>query len=141
MLAVRTLPLRATEPLVISPTAFDPKLNPVTCTCLGDSQVYYVEHVIQGYSHVYSDLSLGCGPQEQFYGCADIAVGYSDVVVGESSEPVSVPQGDTDVRKWDEMPEQCACTCPQTSGGNTYRGTFLHMFLLAVVVPVASRCS
>ncbi|KAK7003047.1 hypothetical protein BgiMline_004473 [Biomphalaria glabrata] len=26
---------------------------------------------------------IGCGDQEQFYGCADIAIGYDDVVLGE----------------------------------------------------------
>ena len=24
---------------------------------------------------------VGCGPQEQFYGCSDVAIGYSDTVV------------------------------------------------------------
>ncbi|ESO89174.1 hypothetical protein LOTGIDRAFT_183168 [Lottia gigantea] len=29
---------------------------------------------------------IGCGAQEQFYGCADIAIGYPDIVIGKTLE-------------------------------------------------------
>ncbi|KAH3799741.1 uncharacterized protein LOC127836919 isoform X1 [Dreissena polymorpha] len=60
---------------------------------------------------------IGCGPQEQFYGCSDIAIGASDVTTGQVSPnvPVVVPEGDVDDRKWQDLVGKSDCVCPQTS--------------------------
>ena len=60
---------------------------------------------------------VGCGPQEQFYGCADIAIGHDDVAMGKPNEvPVTIPDGDVDERTWDggeteEQKDDCDCKC------------------------------
>lgn len=58
----------------------------------------------------------GCGPQEQFYGCADIAIGYDDVVVPEATKPVELPEGDVDERDWSSDTQTDTCNCPCKSG-------------------------
>lgn len=64
---------------------------------------------------------LGCGKQEQFYGCADIAIGVADVEVATSNATVVIPDGDVDereeVKKANEYDHTgaCACKCDLTS--------------------------
>ncbi|XP_052221019.1 uncharacterized protein LOC127837742 [Dreissena polymorpha] len=57
---------------------------------------------------------IGCGNQEQFYGCSDISIGASGVTTGQVSPNVVVPKGDIDDRKWQELVDQ-SCVCAQTS--------------------------
>lgn len=64
---------------------------------------------------------VGCGKQEQFYGCADIAIGVADVEVAISNKTVVIPDGDVDERKEVETANEydhtgaCACKCDLTS--------------------------
>ncbi|XP_045162968.2 uncharacterized protein LOC123527523 isoform X2 [Mercenaria mercenaria] len=65
---------------------------------------------------------IGCGPQEQFYGCADIAIGADDIEIPAPNGDVVVPDGDVDEReeidKTDEYNSngECMCKCALTSG-------------------------
>ena len=70
---------------------------------------------------------VGCGPQEQFYGCADISIGYNDVTLGKPDVvPVTIPDGDVDERTWeggetDKQQGNCNCQCPSNSSPTIYR--------------------
>ncbi|WAR15625.1 hypothetical protein MAR_005730 [Mya arenaria] len=61
---------------------------------------------------------MGCGQQEQFYGCSDIAIGKPSVKTGMTSPDVEVPAGDFDERLWRTFNDTCACNCPQVSMAN-----------------------
>lgn len=61
---------------------------------------------------------LGCGPQEQFYACADVAIGARDVTIGVTNHPVTIPAGDVDERldweKTDTFDSIGQCVCETT---------------------------
>lgn len=54
-----------------------------------------------GKDPVTGESCLGCGPQEQFYACADIAIGSLGVTPGVQDQPVDVPAGDDN--EWVEL--------------------------------------
>lgn len=81
---------------------------------------------------------IGCGPQEQFYGCSDIAVGHSDVQIAQQTGPApAIPDGDVDENKWEDTMEkeqnkqQQVCTC-----SGAYDMTSTPIMLLNVFIAV-----
>lgn len=47
---------------------------------------------------------VGCGNQEQFYGCADIAIGYDDVEIPPHRVPLPADQPEDEDENFEEMP-------------------------------------
>ena len=83
---------------------------------------------------------IGCGPQEQFYGCSDIAIGHSEVKLGPKKiNNAQVPVGDVDEKNWeDAMKEEEAkaqvntcCPCNSSTSMSYIRGGGLVHVLLA----------
>ena len=78
---------------------------------------------------------LGCGAQEQFQACADVAIGDGNVVMGEMTQTVEVPAGDVDEREWEEMAANDPCACQQidsASGVKMSAITVLFVLMLAL---------
>jgi len=71
----------------------------------------------------------GCGNQEQFYGCADVAIGNSDVTVGATSSDVQVPAGDFDERQWPTFKDPCTCALTSAASDVAY-SVFCHVIVL-----------
>lgn len=79
---------------------------------------------------------VGCGPQEQFYGCADVAIGHDDVALGQANVvPVIVPDGDVDERTYtggDTEGQTGTCHCPCANGAR-YIGQYILTILLLII--------
>lgn len=93
-----------------------------------------------GVDAVTKEGCIGCGPQEQFYGCADIAIGHDDVIVGNSDLPVTLPKGDVDVKEAMANADtysangQCNCTCTSSAPAPSGFSFELLMFVFISVM-------
>lgn len=80
-----------------------------------------------GTDFVTGEGCIGCGAQEQFYACADVAIGHDDVEVGSQDETVQTPAGDVDETKWVEEAQTYTpggeCNCPCAKNSAAHRGT------------------
>ncbi|KAK3581748.1 hypothetical protein CHS0354_035079 [Potamilus streckersoni] len=83
---------------------------------------------------------IGCGPQEQFYGCSDIAIGHAEVKIGVPYVTVNPNDGNNKDNKIDngnDKTEGCNCPCNKLSNFGTRLFisksiflTFFHVFYL-----------
>ncbi|XP_059147507.1 uncharacterized protein LOC131935160 [Physella acuta] len=80
---------------------------------------------------------VGCGNQEQFYGCSDIAIGYDDVVLGVTAKPnYVIPDMTTNgVKTNDSMP----CEYADILGPCHACCTRVHVWLIGAAVLFALR--